>query len=103
MQLLNWLNDEGYVIERLEPFAWYEQLKKLCYQKPLFLPILCLLSMDEKRNFWSDSNIFHLQFDATHVKQFLDSDYHCPTLTNHLLQTYVNYLSSDKAKQHITA
>lgn len=92
-QLIDWLIDQGYFLNRVSPSEWYKQIKQLCHENSFFLPVLAVLSMDEKRSFWNNSNIFSLNFDSSNTKKILPKKDRCPKLIDQVLNNYIKHLN----------
>jgi thioester reductase-like protein len=93
-QIIEWLRDEGYQLDRVQFPEWYERLKVLCRRDPQFMPVLYLFSLKSGQPFGEGENISALRFDASNVHRHLDAAYHCPKLQSALLRRYFNYIAS---------
>jgi len=94
VQIVAWLQDEGYDLKYVELPEWYEQLKALARKHPSFIPVLYLFSQQEQKPFGAGENISALHFDASNVHQYLDPVYRCPGMQSVLLRRYFDYLAS---------
>jgi thioester reductase-like protein len=93
-EILAWLGDEGYRLQRVGVPEWYEHLKVLCGTHRQFLPALYLFSLQEGKPFGEGENISRLRFDASNVHRHLEPVYHCPKLQHALLRRYFDYIAS---------
>lgn len=94
MQILGWLQEEGYEIEYVEFAEWYDRLKTLCRKHPTFFPVFYLFSLKENQSFGEDENIASLHFDASNVRRYLEPVYHCPKILKTLLKRYFDYITA---------
>lgn len=94
MDVLGWLQAEGYDIEYVDFAEWYERLKALCRQYPAFFPVFYLFSLKENQSFGEDENISGLHFNASNVRRFLEPVYHCPPMLRTLLKRYFDYITA---------
>lgn len=94
MEVISWLQGEGYDLRSVELPEWYEQLKALARSNPLFVPAMYLFSQQKQKPFGEGENISSLRFDAANVHRFLEPVYRCPSLHSGLLRRYFDYLSS---------
>jgi len=94
MQVVAWLQDEGYDLKYVEVPEWSEQLKALARKHPAFIPVLYLFSLQEQKPFGQDENISALHFDASNVHRYLEPVYRCPPMQSGLLRRYFDYISS---------
>jgi thioester reductase-like protein len=94
VQIVDWLEDEGYVLKYVALQEWYEHLKDLCRTNSFFVPAMYLFSRQEGKPFGEDENISSLRFDAGNLHRHLEPVYHCPTLHSSLLRRYFDYIAS---------
>lgn len=76
-------------LPRLPAKEWYERCKGQVRSYPQWMPLLWMLSQDPERSFWSDANLFSMNFDASRVRQALQgSGLSCPLVDEALLGLY---------------
>jgi len=76
-------------LPRLPAKEWYERCKAQVRSYPQWMPLLWMLSQDPQRSFWSDANLFSMNFDASRVRQAVQgSGLSCPLVDEALLSLY---------------
>ncbi len=93
-EVLDWLEQDGYQIQRVDFNKWYEELKKICTKFPVFLPVFGLLTLSQNRGFEANDNLATLQFDSSNVNQILEPVYRCPPIHHSILKRYFRYITS---------
>lgn len=94
MQVLSWLEGDGFDLTYVDFPEWYDHLKILSQRHPAFIPVFYLCSLQKEQAFGDGENISSLQFDTTNVRRYLDPAYHCPGLHDGLLRRYFDYIAS---------
>jgi thioester reductase-like protein len=92
MEVVAWLQGEGYDLQYVDFAEWNAQLKVLARSNPMFVPAMYLFS--RQKPFGEGENISSLRFDATNVHRFLEPVYRCPSMHSALLRRYFDYLAS---------
>jgi thioester reductase-like protein len=92
MEVVSWLQGEGYDLQYVGLAEWNEQLKILARSNPMFVPAMYLFS--KQKPFGEGENISSLQFDAANVHRYLEPVYRCPSMHSALLRRYFDYLTS---------
>ena len=92
--LVAWMQRDGHMLELVPPMDWYNSL---CAALPVhreWTSLALLVAQDPARSFWSDANIFSMQFDASRLRAALEgTGVVCPPLDDRLVGTYVNAIA----------
>jgi thioester reductase-like protein len=103
VELLDWMDDEGWGVTIVSYEEWYEQLKQLCRRDRQFIPAFYLSSRGEATAFGEGENISSLTFDAANVERLLPPERRCPPLDPPLLRRYLDYIASPERGYQVVA
>lgn len=87
--LVSWFNARGAAMRLVQPVEWFERFRTWVRGRPDFLPVLGILSLDPRRSFWSDANLFSMRFATERTRAILTgTGITPPPIDDALLETY---------------
>lgn len=87
--LVAWFNARGAAMQFVPPQEWFDRFRVWVRGRPDFLPVLGILSLDPRRSFWSDANLFSMRFATERTRAALaGTGIEPPPINDALLETY---------------